>query len=145
MNITVWPCRVVVLDKVTDLLLLFGKLLVVGGVGERIITNVIKQYLNQGTRWDECFFPGVLSFFFFSGRIRLPGDTFHSGTLNYYWMPIIVSLFLLDGCYADVLDELKLNLILIFQTVVFGSYLIAHGFFSVYNMCVDTLFLCFCE
>ncbi|XP_044026570.1 choline transporter-like protein 4 isoform X3 [Siniperca chuatsi] len=86
--------RVVVLDKVTDLLLFFGKLLVVGGVG-------------------------VLSFFFFSGRILLPGNTFRSETLNYYWMPII--------------------------TVVFGSYLIAHGFFSVYNMCVDTLFLCFLE
>ncbi|KAM4724899.1 choline transporter-like protein 4 [Anableps anableps] len=86
--------RVVVLDKVTDILLFFGKLLVVGGVG-------------------------VLSFFFFSGRIQLPGNTFHSETLNYYWMPII--------------------------TVVFGSYLIAHGFFSVYNMCVDTLFLCFLE
>ncbi|XP_075868096.1 choline transporter-like protein 4 [Nelusetta ayraudi] len=86
--------RVVVLDKVTDLLLLFGKLLVVGGVG-------------------------VLSFFFFSGRITVPGTTFQSETLNYYWMPII--------------------------TVVFGSYLIAHGFFSVYNMCVDTLFLCFLE
>lgn len=28
------PSRVVVLDKVTDLLLFFGKLLVVGGVGE---------------------------------------------------------------------------------------------------------------
>ncbi|XP_034016128.1 choline transporter-like protein 4 [Thalassophryne amazonica] len=86
--------RVVVLDKITDLLLFFGKLLVVGGVG-------------------------VLSFFFFSGRIRLPGSTFRSETLNYYWMPII--------------------------TVVFGAYLIAHGFFSVYNMCVDTLFLCFLE
>ncbi|XP_074470528.1 choline transporter-like protein 4 [Sebastes fasciatus] len=86
--------RVVVLDKVTDLLLFFGKLLVVAGVG-------------------------VLSFFFFSGRILLPGNTFRTETLNYYWMPII--------------------------TVVFGSYLIAHGFFSVYNMCVDTLFLCFLE
>ncbi|CAJ1083219.1 choline transporter-like protein 4 [Xyrichtys novacula] len=86
--------RVVVLDKVTDLLLFFGKLLVVGGMG-------------------------VLSFFFFSGRILLPGDTFRTETLNYYWMPII--------------------------TVVFGSYLVAHGFFSVYNMCVDTLFLCFLE
>ncbi|XP_033831020.1 choline transporter-like protein 4 [Periophthalmus magnuspinnatus] len=86
--------RVVVLDKVTDLLLFFGKLLVVGGVG-------------------------VLSFFFFSGQIPLPGSSFPSESLNYYWMPII--------------------------TVVFGSYLIAHGFFSVYNMCVDTLFLCFLE
>lgn len=33
----------------------------------------------------------------------------------------------------------------LFQTVIVGSYLIAHGFFSVYGMCVDTLFLCFCE
>uniref|UniRef100_A0A4W4GLV4 Choline transporter-like protein n=1 Tax=Electrophorus electricus TaxID=8005 RepID=A0A4W4GLV4_ELEEL len=31
------------------------------------------------------------------------------------------------------------------NAVVFGAYLIAHGFFSVYNMCVDTLFLCFLE
>ena len=31
------------------------------------------------------------------------------------------------------------------QTAVVGSYLIAHGFFSVYSMCVDTLFLCFCK
>ncbi|KAJ8267431.1 hypothetical protein COCON_G00126030 [Conger conger] len=86
--------RVVVLDKVTDLLLFFGKLLVVGGVG-------------------------VLAFFFFSGRIRLAGDTFIAEQLNYYWVPII--------------------------TVVVGAYLIASGFFSVYNMCVDTLFLCFLE
>ena len=31
------------------------------------------------------------------------------------------------------------------QTVLLGSYLIAHGFLSVFGMCVDTLFLCFCE
>ncbi|KAL0962485.1 hypothetical protein UPYG_G00340640 [Umbra pygmaea] len=86
--------RVVVLDKITDLLLFFGKLLVVGGVG-------------------------VLAFFFFSGRITIPGSGFRPQMLHYYWMPIIV--------------------------VVVGSYLIAHGFFSVYNMCVDTLFLCFLE
>lgn len=36
-------------------------------------------------------------------------------------------------------------LLCVLQTVVVGSYLIAHGFFSVYNMCVDTLFLCFCK
>ncbi|XP_041932728.1 choline transporter-like protein 4 isoform X2 [Alosa sapidissima] len=86
--------RVVVLDKVTDLLLFFGKLLVVGGVG-------------------------VLAFYFFSGRIEVPGGSFQASSLNYYWMPII--------------------------TVVVGSYLIAQGFFSVYSMCVDTLFLCFLE
>ncbi|XP_053328892.1 choline transporter-like protein 4 [Spea bombifrons] len=86
--------RVVVLDKVTDLLIFFGKLIVVGGVG-------------------------VLAFFFFSGRLPIPNDAFKSPSLNYYWIPIL--------------------------TVVFGSYMIAQGFFSVYNMCVDTLFLCFLE
>lgn len=29
--------------------------------------------------------------------------------------------------------------------MVVCSYLIAHAFFSVYSMCVDTLFLCFCK
>ncbi|KPP65219.1 choline transporter-like protein 2-like, partial [Scleropages formosus] len=60
---------------------------------------------------------GIFSFFFFSGRIKATEDV--GFTLNYYWVPIL--------------------------TVVVGSYLIAHGFFSVYAMCVDTLFLCFCE
>ncbi|XP_015746412.1 choline transporter-like protein 4 [Python bivittatus] len=86
--------RVVVLDKITDLLLLFGKLLVVGGIG-------------------------TLSFFFFTGRIPIDDTRFRSPVLNYYWLPIL--------------------------TVVVGTYLIAQGFFSVYNMCVDTLFLCFLE
>ncbi|XP_049900140.1 choline transporter-like protein 2 isoform X2 [Epinephelus moara] len=60
---------------------------------------------------------GIFSFFFFSGKIRAVEDA--APSLNYYWVPIL--------------------------TVVVGSYLIAHGFFSVYAMCVDTLFLCFCE
>ncbi|XP_045651582.1 choline transporter-like protein 4 isoform X1 [Ursus americanus] len=86
--------RVFVLDKVTDLLLLFGKLLVVGGVG-------------------------VLSFFFFTGRIQGLGRDFENPSLNYYWLPIMISIL--------------------------GAYVIASGFFSVFGMCVDTLFLCFLE
>ncbi|XP_056265668.1 choline transporter-like protein 2 isoform X3 [Pseudoliparis swirei] len=60
---------------------------------------------------------GIFSFFFFSGKIQAVGEAVPS--LNYYWVPIL--------------------------TLVVGSYLIAHGFFSVYGMCVDTLFLCFLE
>ncbi|KAK6327027.1 hypothetical protein J4Q44_G00026720 [Coregonus suidteri] len=86
--------RVVLLDRVTDMLLFFGKLLVVASVGG-------------------------LAFFFFSGQIRLPGNTFQAEMLNYYWVPIV--------------------------TVMAGAYLIAQGFFSVYSMCIDTLFLCFLE
>ncbi|KAF6720590.1 Choline transporter-like protein 2 [Oryzias melastigma] len=60
---------------------------------------------------------GVFAFFFFSGRVKAFEDT--APNLHYYWVPIL--------------------------TVVIGSYLIASGFFSVYSMCVDTLFLCFLE
>ncbi|XP_067471861.1 choline transporter-like protein 2 isoform X3 [Thunnus thynnus] len=60
---------------------------------------------------------GIFAFFFFSGRVKAFENT--APHLHYYWVPIL--------------------------TVVVGSYLIAHGFFSVYSMCVDTLFLCFLE
>ncbi|XP_059839679.1 choline transporter-like protein 5 isoform X3 [Hypanus sabinus] len=60
---------------------------------------------------------GVLAFFFFTRRITVIAE--EAPSLNYYWVPL--------------------------ATVIFGSYLIAHGFFSVYAMCVDTLFLCFLE
>uniref|UniRef100_A0A8C2F5T2 Choline transporter-like protein n=1 Tax=Cyprinus carpio TaxID=7962 RepID=A0A8C2F5T2_CYPCA len=60
---------------------------------------------------------GIFAFFFFSGHT----DAFKGAapSLHYYWVPIL--------------------------TVLVGSYFIAHGFFSVYAMCVDTLFLCFLE
>ncbi|XP_035377833.1 choline transporter-like protein 5-B isoform X2 [Electrophorus electricus] len=60
---------------------------------------------------------GVLAFFFFTRRIPFIQE--EVPTLNYYWVPLL--------------------------TVIFGSYLVAHGFFNVYAMCVDTLFLCLCE
>ncbi|XP_034035530.1 choline transporter-like protein 5-B isoform X2 [Thalassophryne amazonica] len=58
---------------------------------------------------------GVLAFFFFTRKIPVIQEQVPS--LNYYWVPLL--------------------------TVIFGSYLIAHGFFNVYAMCVDTLFICF--
>uniref|UniRef100_A0A8D3BRJ4 Choline transporter-like protein n=1 Tax=Scophthalmus maximus TaxID=52904 RepID=A0A8D3BRJ4_SCOMX len=60
---------------------------------------------------------GVFAFFFFTRKIPVIQEEVPN--LNYYWVPLL--------------------------TVVTGAYLIAHGFFSVYAMCVDTLFLCFCE
>lgn len=60
---------------------------------------------------------GILAFFFFSRKIPVFQEEVPS--LNYIWVPLL--------------------------TVIFGSYMIAHGFFNVYAMCVDTLFLCFCE
>ncbi|XP_058159337.1 choline transporter-like protein 5 isoform X3 [Dasypus novemcinctus] len=60
---------------------------------------------------------GILAFLFFTQKVPMivKGPT----TLNYYWVPLL--------------------------TVIAGSYIVAHGFFSVYAMCVDTLFICFCE
>uniref|UniRef100_A0A669DA40 Choline transporter-like protein n=1 Tax=Oreochromis niloticus TaxID=8128 RepID=A0A669DA40_ORENI len=71
----------------------------------------------------------VTDFILFLGKLLIVGLLGESAflkafqntapTLNYYWVPIL--------------------------TMVVCSYLIAHAFFSVYSMCVDTLFLCFCE
>ncbi|XP_077882632.1 choline transporter-like protein 5 isoform X7 [Ictidomys tridecemlineatus] len=62
-------------------------------------------------------FIGILAFLIFTQKIPtiIQGPT----SLNYYWVPLL--------------------------TVIFGSYLIAKGCFSVYSMCVETIFLCFCE
>lgn len=60
---------------------------------------------------------GVVAFLFFTREIPVIQEEVPN--LNYYWIPLL--------------------------TVVIGAYLIAHGFFSVYAMCVDTLFLCFCD
>ncbi|XP_073935845.1 choline transporter-like protein 5 isoform X1 [Castor canadensis] len=62
-------------------------------------------------------FIGVLAFLLFTEK--LPMIAYGPTSLNYYWVPLL--------------------------TVIFGSYLIAHGFFSVYAMCVETIFICFCE
>lgn len=82
--------RVFVLDKVTDFLLLLGKLVIVGGVG-------------------------IASFFIFSGKLEVD----QVPQLNYYFVPIII--------------------------ITLSTYFIADIFFGVYEMGVDTLFLCFLE
>ncbi|KAM8850079.1 choline transporter-like protein 5-A isoform 2-T2 [Spinachia spinachia] len=84
--------RVAVLDRVTDLLLFMGKVLIAGAVG-------------------------AIAYLFLTRKIPVIQE--EAPNLNYYWVPLL--------------------------TVVIGAYLIAHGFFSVYAMCVDTLFLCFCD
>ncbi|NWY73478.1 CTL2 protein, partial [Erithacus rubecula] len=109
--------RVAVLDKVTDFLFFLGKLLIVGSVGKRCPSGSFSSFPPRAAPHPPLPFPGILAFFFFTHRIKLVQDT--APPLNYYWVPIL--------------------------TVIVGSYLIAHGFFSVYGMCVDTLFLCFCE
>ncbi|XP_012944944.1 choline transporter-like protein 4 [Aplysia californica] len=84
--------RVFVLDKVTDFLLFICKLVVVGATG-------------------------VISYFFFDGRITFVDE--YRPELNFYIVPIIITIL--------------------------GSYIIAQIFFSVYEMAVDTLFLCFLD
>ncbi|KAL4219653.1 hypothetical protein ACF0H5_022225 [Mactra antiquata] len=84
--------RVLVVDKVTDFLLLMGKLVVVGGIA-------------------------CASYFFFDGKIEFLRS--YQPSLNFYVVPVVL--------------------------VTMGSFVIASCFFSVYNMAVDTLFLCFLE
>lgn len=89
--------RVAVLDKVTDFLLFLGKLLIVGIVGMRAF--IFRPTLS-GDDWSFSSNPdwlliqtGIFSFFFFSGRIKAVEDA--APSLNYYWVPILVSRFIL--------------------------------------------------
>ncbi|XP_072177014.1 choline transporter-like protein 2 [Diadema setosum] len=86
--------RVAVVNKLTDLVLLMGKLLTVGLVG-------------------------VAAFFYFTNQISFLSNLVTVPDVTYYWVPIIV--------------------------MVIGTYAIAVSFFGVYDMAVDTLFLCFLE
>ncbi|KAK3515813.1 hypothetical protein QTP70_034026 [Hemibagrus guttatus] len=71
--------RVLVVDRVTDLLLFFGRFLVVGAIG-------------------------ILAFCFFSGELRVSADIYQAELLNYCWLPILVlmvgSYFIALGCFS---------------------------------------------
>ncbi|KAB1268666.1 Choline transporter-like protein 5 [Camelus dromedarius] len=54
---------------------------------------------------------------------------------------LILGKILVAGCIVNDIFILFFTL----QTVIIGSYLIAHGFFSVYAMCIETIFICFLE
>uniref|UniRef100_A0A3B4YTV5 Choline transporter-like protein n=1 Tax=Stegastes partitus TaxID=144197 RepID=A0A3B4YTV5_9TELE len=83
-----------------------------------LMRNVVRKTVCHLVCVCLCvFFLGVVGFFFFTRKISVIQEEVPS--LNYYWVPLL--------------------------TVVIGAYLIAHSFFSVYAMCVDTLFLCFCD
>jgi choline transporter-like protein 2/4/5 len=59
---------------------------------------------------------GTLAFFFFTKRIPINQITQFAPDLNYYFLPVIV--------------------------IVAGVYIIAKVFFDVFEICVDTLFIC---
>jgi choline transporter-like protein 2/4/5 len=94
--------RVVVIDKVTDLLLLISKLVVVGIVG------VVAFEIFSGDAESIIPISKITAF-----------KTNFTPELNYYLIPVII--------------------------IVIGTYVIASSFFNVYNMGVDTIFLCLLE
>ncbi|CAC5373360.1 SLC44A2_4_5 [Mytilus coruscus] len=81
--------------------------------------RIIEQYAVPFTLAMESYWMenAALSFFFFDGRIDFLKT--YTPTLNFYVVPIVL--------------------------ITVGSYVIASCFFSVYDMAVDTLFLCFLE
>ena len=51
---------------------------------------------------------------------------------------------MLIGCIVNVIIQIMVFFFL-FQLICVGTFAIAVSFFSVYDMAVDTLFLCFCK
>ena len=83
------PARLLVIDKVCDLLIFLGKICITASIG-------------------------ILAYFFFTHRIAQAEK--YVPELHYYFVPLAL--------------------------IIFGSYIIATCFFSVYSMAVDTLFIC---
>ncbi|KAF0047504.1 hypothetical protein F2P81_001137 [Scophthalmus maximus] len=75
----------------------------------------------------------VTDFLLFLGKVLIAGGVGES--------PTVVLHVTVSTCHWKVMYQKKS--LTYYNTVVTGAYLIAHGFFSVYAMCVDTLFLCF--
>ncbi len=96
--------------------------------------------------WNLRLFPGVLSFFFFSGRILLPGSTFRSETLNYYWMPIIVSyklsLSVFHSSFLEISNWSLFYILCVFFFVDGGVWQLSHSSWilqRVQHVCRHTL------
>ncbi len=87
------PLRALVLDRVTDFVLLMGRLLITAGVG-------------------------VLGFYFFSRSFTIAENfkKYFAPELHYYWVPL--------------------------AAVIIAAYFIAKTFLTVFEMAVDTVFLC---
>ena len=87
------PLRALVLDRVTDFVLLIGRLLITAAVG-------------------------VLGFYFFSRSFTIDSSVkkYLAPELHYYWVPLIA--------------------------VIIAAYFIAKTFLTVFEMAVDTVFLC---
>lgn len=83
------------------------------------VINKITDYLIFLGELSVTALVGVASFFFFTNQITFIGKYVDVPDLNYYWFPIIL--------------------------IALGTYAVAQTFFSVYDMAIDTLFLCFLE
>ncbi|XP_012720290.2 choline transporter-like protein 5-A [Fundulus heteroclitus] len=77
----------------------------------------------------------VISFLLFLGKLVISGGV---GVLAFLFFSKRIPLF------QEVVPPLNFSCVPLL-TVIFGSFMITSGFFNVYAMCVDTLFLCFCE
>ncbi|PIK50138.1 putative choline transporter-like protein 2, partial [Apostichopus japonicus] len=81
-----------------------------------VVNNVTDYILLLGKLMVTALI-GLASFFFFTNQITIVSSFLGIPDVTYYWTPIII--------------------------ICIGTYFIAWCFFSVYDMAVDTLFLCF--
>lgn len=113
----------------------------------------ILLYVNLKCVLHSVCVVATLSYFYFTGRINSLSGVVGLPQLNYYLVPVIVrdwsisywfiDYLLLINRFAMVTVVTVTNVCL--QVIAVGSFVIASGFFNVYSMGVDTLFLCFCE
>ncbi|RWS10489.1 choline transporter-like protein 5 [Dinothrombium tinctorium] len=84
-----------------------------------LVIDKVADYLLFLGKLVVTAFMAVLSFYYFNQRLEFDVKFFAPPAVHYFWVPIVA--------------------------ICFGTYLIASSFFAVYDMTVDTIFLCFLE
>ncbi|XP_061169654.1 choline transporter-like protein 2 isoform X3 [Saccostrea echinata] len=92
-------------------------MLIMRNIVRVVVIDKVTDFLLFVSKLVVVAFAAATSYFFFDGRIEFLAS--FTPSLNFYVVPIVI--------------------------VTLGSYVIASCFFSVYEMAVDTLFLCFLE
>ncbi|XP_048772751.2 choline transporter-like protein 2 isoform X2 [Ostrea edulis] len=92
-------------------------MLIMRNIVRVVVIDKVTDFLLFISKLVVVAFAAATSYFFFDGRIEFLAS--FTPSLNFYVVPIVL--------------------------VTLGSYVIASCFFSVYEMAVDTLFLCFLE
>ena len=137
--------RVAVVDRITAFVCFVGKLVCTAIAGQ---SQLIRHCITHRERHACSVFAVFFAYLFFSGDLYryLSASEIsdyvdnYTPELNYYLVPVIVSIAVYSSVYMYMYSRSNINS---FQVVGVAAYIIASAFYAVFSMGVDTIFMCF--